>query len=118
VAFLNGWRPSSRTTAPTTYIYIYSVYDSDYEVVRQSVDWGNDPTLETKVNRWALSRAQAQNAVASDAWNQADPKALYTACARMLPEPFRTLLQQKKPEDGPHTWPAHDGLRTGRCLPK
>jgi hypothetical protein len=62
--------------------------------------------METKVTvgRWALSCSKAQNAVASDAWDDADPKTLFTACAKVLPEPIRTLLQQNKPEDGQHTW--------------
>ena len=57
-----------------------------------------------KVRRWALSCSRAQNAVAPEAWDEADPKTLFTACAKVLPEPIRTLLQQNKPENGQHTW--------------
>ena len=80
--------------------------DDVYETIRRMVEWSKDPGMETKlkVNRWALSCSRAQNAVASEAWDDADPKTLFTACAKVLPEPIRTLLQQNKPEDGQHTW--------------
>ena len=42
--------------------------------------------------------------MAPEAWSAADPKALFAACARVLPEAIRTLLQQNKPEGGQHTW--------------
>jgi hypothetical protein len=42
--------------------------------------------------------------VAPEAWSDADPKALFAACAKVLPEAIRTLLQQNKPEGGQHTW--------------
>jgi len=80
--------------------------DDVYETIRRMVEWSKDPGMETKlkVNRWALSCSRAQNAVASEAWDDADPKTLYTACAKVLPEPIKTLLQQNKPEGGQHTW--------------
>jgi hypothetical protein len=80
--------------------------DDVYEAIRRSVEWSNDPNMQTmvKVRRWALSCSRAQNAVAPEAWDEADPKTLFTACAKVLPEPIRTLLQQNKPEDGQHTW--------------
>ena len=80
--------------------------DDVYETIRRMVEWSKDPGMETKlkVNRWALSCSRAQNAVASEAWDDADPKTLFTACAKVLPEPIKTLLQQNKPEDGQHTW--------------
>ena len=80
--------------------------DDVYEAVRRRVEWSNDPNMQTmvKVNRWALSCSRAQNAVAPEAWDEADPKTLFTACAKVLPEPIRTLLQQNKPENGQHTW--------------
>ena len=80
--------------------------DDVYETIRRMVEWSKDPGMETKlkVNRWALSCSRAQNAVASEAWDDADPKTLLTACAKVLPEPIKTLLQQNKPEDGQHTW--------------
>jgi hypothetical protein len=80
--------------------------DDVYEAIRRSVEWSNDPNMQTmvKVRRWALSCSRAQNAVAPEAWDEADPKTLFTACAKVLPEPIRTLLQQNKPENGQHTW--------------
>ena len=80
--------------------------DDVYETIRRMVEWSKDPGMETKlkVNRWALSCSRAQNAVASEAWDDADPKTLFTARAKVLPEPIKTLLQQNKPEDGQHTW--------------
>ena len=80
--------------------------DDVYETIRRMVEWSKDPGMETKLkaNRWALSCSRAQNAVASEAWDDADPKTLFTACAKVLPEPIKTLLQQNKPEDGQHTW--------------
>ena len=80
--------------------------DDVYETIRRMVEWSKDPGMETKlkVNRWALSCSRAQNAVASEAWDAADPKTLFTACAKVLPEAIKTLLQQNKPEDGQHTW--------------
>ena len=80
--------------------------DDVYETIRRMVEWSKDPGMETKlkVNRWALSCSRAQNAVAPEAWDEADPKTLFTACAKVLPEPIRTLLQQNKPENGQHTW--------------
>ena len=57
-----------------------------------------------KIKRWALSCSRAQNAVAPEAWDEADPKTLFTACAKVLPDAIKTLLQQNKPEDGQHTW--------------
>ena len=80
--------------------------DDVYETIRRTVEWNNDPSMHTKVKvkRWALSCSRAQNAVAPEAWGEADPKTLFTACAKVLPEPIRTLLQQNKPEDGQHTW--------------
>ena len=59
---------------------------------------------KVKVATWALSCSRAQNAVAPDAWDGEDPKTLFTACAKVLPEAIRTLLQQNKPENGQHTW--------------
>ena len=58
---------------------------------------------KNKVAAWALSCSRAQNAVAPEAWNEAEPKTLFTACAKVLPEAIKTLLQQNKPEDGQHT---------------
>ena len=57
--------------------------DDVYETIRRMVEWSKDPGMETKlkVNRWALSCSRAQNAVASEAWDAADPKTLFTACA-------------------------------------
>jgi hypothetical protein len=80
--------------------------DDVYEAIRRRVEWSNDPNMQTmvKVRRWALSCSRAQNAVAPEAWDEADPKTLFTACAKVLPEPIRTLLQQNKPENGQHTW--------------
>ena len=80
--------------------------DDVYEAIRRRVEWSNDPNMQTmvKVRRWALSCSRAQNAVASEAWDEADPKTLFTACAKVLPEPIRALLQQNKPENGQHTW--------------
>ena len=80
--------------------------DDVYEAIRRRVEWSNDPSMQTmvKVRRWALSCSRAQNAVAPEAWDEADPKTLFTACAKVLPEPIRTLLQQNKPEGGQHTW--------------
>ena len=80
--------------------------DDVYETIRRMVEWSKDPGMETKlkVNRWALSCSRAQNAVASEAWDAADPKTLFTACAKVLPEAIKTLLQQNKPEDGQHSW--------------
>jgi hypothetical protein len=71
--------------------------DSVYEAIRQAVEWSNDPSMETKskVRRWALSCSTAQNLVTEEAWDEADPKALFTACARVLPEAIRTLLQRR-----------------------
>jgi hypothetical protein len=83
-----------------------SQQDSVYEAVRQFVEWDRNPTTKTrvKVAKWALSCSKAQKAVTPDAWSDADPKALFAACARVLPEPIRALLQQNKPESGHHTW--------------
>jgi hypothetical protein len=80
--------------------------DDVYEAIRRRVEWSNDPSMQTgvKVRRWALACSRAQNAVAPEAWDEADPKTLFTACAKVLPEPIRTLLQQNKPEGGQHTW--------------
>ena len=80
--------------------------DDVYEAIRRRVEWSNDPSMQTgvKVRRWALACSRAQNAVAPEAWDEADPKTLFTACAKVLPEPIKTLLQQNKPEDGQHTW--------------
>jgi len=86
--------------------YSTSQQDSVYDAVRQHVAWtgGKDkPTLNT-IAEWALSCARAEKAVAPEAWSDADPKALFAACAKVLPEAIRTLLQQNKPEGGQHTW--------------
>ena len=86
--------------------YGTSQQDSVYEAVRQFVEWDRNPITKTrvKVSKWALSCSKAQKAVTSDAWSDADPKALFAACARVLPEPIRALLQQNKPESGHHSW--------------
>jgi hypothetical protein len=86
--------------------YGTSQQDSVYEAVRQFVEWDRNPITKTrvKVSKWALSCSKAQKAVTSDAWSEADPKALFAACARVLPEPIRAFLQQNKPESGHHTW--------------
>ena len=80
--------------------------DGVYETIRRTVEWSTDPHMQTKnkVAAWALSCSRAQNAVAPEAWDEADPKTLFTACAKVLPEAIKTLLQQNKPEDGQHTW--------------
>ena len=80
--------------------------DDVYETVRRTVEWSSDSGMQTmvKVKRWALSCSRAQNAVAPEAWDEADPKTLFTACAKVLPDAIKTLLQQNKPEDGQHTW--------------
>jgi hypothetical protein len=86
--------------------YSTSQQDSVYDAIRQHVAWtgGKDkPTLHV-IAEWALSCARAEKAVAPEAWSDADPKALFAACAKVLPEAIRTLLQQNKPEGGQHTW--------------
>jgi hypothetical protein len=65
---------------------------------------GKDKPTLTVIAEWALSCARAEKAVAPEAWSDADPKALFAACAKVLPEAIRTLLQQNKPEGGQHTW--------------
>jgi hypothetical protein len=86
-----------------------SQQDSAYEAVRQFVEWDRNPTTKTrvKVAKWALSCSKAQEAVTPDAWSDADPKALFSACARTLPESIRALLQQNKPESGLFFWKAY-----------
>ncbi len=86
--------------------YSTSQQDSVYDAVRQHVAWtgGKDKPTLTVIAEWALSCARAEKAVAPEAWSDADPKALFAACAKVLPEPIRTLLQQNKPEGGQHTW--------------
>ena len=75
-----------------------SQQDSVYEAVRQFVEWDRNPTTTTrvKVAKWALSCSKAQKAVTPDAWSEADPKALFAACAKELPETRRAFLQQNK----------------------
>jgi hypothetical protein len=80
--------------------------DSVFDVVRRIVKWNWDATLATelKINQWALSCSKAQNAVSEEAWSAADAKALFTACAKVLPEEVKSLLNQNKPAEGHHTW--------------
>ena len=101
--------------------------DSVFDVVRRIVKWNWDATLATelKINQWALSCAKAQSAVSEEAWSAADAKALFTACAKVLPEEVKSLLNQNKPAEGHHTWQtaakflnAREGLRCGRSVPK
>lgn len=91
-----------------TVISFYGTNQKDdvYETIRRTVEWSSDSGMHTKVKirRWALSCSRAQNAVAKEAWDEADPKTLFTACAKVLPDAIKTLLQQNKPEDGQHTW--------------
>jgi len=86
--------------------YSTSQQDSVYDAVRQHVAWtgGKDKPTLNAIAEWALSCARAEKAVAPEAWSDADPKALFAACAKVLPEAIRTLLQQNKPEGGQHTW--------------
>ena len=53
--------------------------DDVYETIRRTVEWSKDPSMATKVKvaAWALSCSRAQNAVASEAWDAADPKTLF-----------------------------------------
>ena len=80
--------------------------DGVYETIRRTVEWNTDAHMQTKnkVAAWALSCSRAQNAVASEAWDEAESKTLFMACAKVLPEAIKTLLQQNKPENGQHTW--------------
>ena len=80
--------------------------DGVYETIRRTVEWNTDAHMQTKnkVAAWALSCSRAQNAVASEAWDEAESKTLFMACAKVLPEAIKTLLQQNKPEGGQHTW--------------
>jgi hypothetical protein len=80
--------------------------DSVFDVVRRIVKWNWDAALATelKINEWALSCSKAQNAVSEEAWSAADAKALFTACAKVLPEEVKSLLNQNKPAEGHHTW--------------
>ena len=80
--------------------------DGVYETIRRTVEWNTDAHMQTKnkVAAWALSCSRAQNAVASEAWDEAESKTLFMACAKVLPETIKTLLQQNKPENGQHTW--------------
>ena len=80
--------------------------DSVFDVVRRIVKWNWDAALATelKINQWALSCAKAQSAVSEEAWSAADAKALFTACAKVLPEEVKSLLNQNKPAEGHHTW--------------
>ena len=80
--------------------------DSVFDVVRRIVKWNWDAALATeiKINQWALSCSKAQNAVSEEAWSAADAKALFTACAKVLPEEVKSLLNQNKPAEGHHTW--------------
>jgi hypothetical protein len=86
--------------------YSTSQQDSVYDAIRQHVAWtgSKDKPTRTTIAEWALACARAEKAVAPEAWSEADPKALFAACARVLPEAIRTLLQQNKPEGGQHTW--------------
>jgi hypothetical protein len=79
--------------------YGTSQQDAVYEAIRQHVVWDRSPHTQTRVTiaEWALSCARSEKAVTPEAWNAADPKALFTACVRVLPEAVRTLLQQNKP---------------------
>ena len=78
--------------------------DSVFDVVRRIVKWNWDAALATelKINQWALSCAKAQSAVSEEAWSAADSKALFTACAKVLPEEVKSLLNQNKPAGGNH----------------
>ncbi len=68
-------------------------------------DRSKDKPTRNTIAEWALSCARAERAGAPEAWSgAADPKALFAACARVLPEAIITLLQQNKPEGGQHTW--------------
>ena len=86
--------------------YSTSQQDSVYDAIRQHVAWtgSKDKPTRNAIAEWALSCARAEKAVAPEAWSDADPKALFAACARVLPEAIRTLLQQNKPEGGQRTW--------------
>ncbi len=86
--------------------YSTSQQDSVYDAIRQHVVWDRSKRQPTRnmITEWALSCARAEKAVAPEAWSAADPKALFAACAKVLPEPIRTLLRQNKPEGGQHTW--------------
>ena len=86
--------------------YSTSQQDSVYDAIRQHVAWtgSKDKPTRNAIAEWALSCARAEKAVAPEAWSAADPKALFAACARVLPEAIRTLLQQNKPEGGQRTW--------------
>ena len=72
--------------------YSTSQQDSVYDAVRQHVAWtgGKDKPTLNAIAEWALSCARAEKAVAPEAWNDADPKALFAACAKVLPEAIRT----------------------------
>ena len=86
--------------------YSTSQQDSVYDAIRQHVTWtgSKDKPTRTTIAEWALACARAEKAVAPEAWSAADPKLLFAACVRVLPEAVRTLLQQNKPEGGQHTW--------------
>ncbi len=94
------WHVECQWPQAVTAYYSTSQQDSVYGAIRQHVVWdrSRDKPTRNTIAEWALSFARPEKAVAPEAWSAADPKALFAACARVLPGAIRTLLQQNKPE--------------------
>ena len=84
--------------------------------MRRIVKWNWDAALATelKINQWALSCAKAQSAVSEEAWSAADSKALFTACAKVLPEEVKSLCGRGLPRRQCSAWLAGPGERPVR----